>query len=297
MVYIELLDRQTARLVERLWNHLVQLQEGVRANVLNRLSHGDVSGAIAEVSRWDIMPYGDETAAEILRDEIISTLGTAYAQSQEDIKTGADYTPAGGGSDEPPQENPPASSGTGETPEETPQTPETVPRVDQRVLDYIQERQDFAENFDRDLANSVREQVLDSVKNGVPEKQLAESINETLQGDGTLHRAETIARTETTKAYNYGQMESFADAGIDAVEFCNMDDGRTTSICHARNGLILARDDDLVAQNTPPLHYNCRSRWSPVPWEILEEMGGKARLAEDREKFLSAPPPMDGFGG
>jgi len=65
-----------------------------------------------------------------------------------------------------------------------------------------------------------------------------------------------------------------------------------TDICEHRNGLLFALDDPRLRQNTPPLHYQCRSILSPVSGYRLEKMGGKARLDADRAKMDEAPDPQ-----
>ncbi len=67
---------------------------------------------------------------------------------------------------------------------------------------------------------------------------------------------------------------------------------READICQHRNGLLFALDDPRLRQNTPPLHYQCRSVLTPISGYKLEKMGGRERLAADRAKMDEAPGPQ-----
>jgi SPP1 gp7 family putative phage head morphogenesis protein len=79
-------------------------------------------------------------------------------------------------------------------------------------------------------------------------------------------RAETIARNETTAAYNNARVRVMQESSIVThVRFLAIDDARTTQICRSRNGMLVQiGDTGTIAANQMPLHHRCRSLWSPV---------------------------------
>ena len=74
------------------------------------------------------------------------------------------------------------------------------------------------------------------------------------------NRIEAIARTEVTRADSMGRLiSSYGDDDVLGYEFSAIMDDRTTDICASRHGLVMAKDDPRLAENTPPQHVNCRS--------------------------------------
>ena len=41
-------------------------------------------------------------------------------------------------------------------------------------------------------------------------------------------------------------------------------DDRTSALCHSLNGKIYKKDNPIIANITPPLHFNCRSMLVPI---------------------------------
>jgi SPP1 gp7 family putative phage head morphogenesis protein len=79
-------------------------------------------------------------------------------------------------------------------------------------------------------------------------------------------RAEMIARTELTNAYNSSRIQTALQSSIVThFRFLAIGDARTTPICRSRNGMLIAASDlSAIAANKPPLHVRCRSTVSPV---------------------------------
>jgi len=79
-------------------------------------------------------------------------------------------------------------------------------------------------------------------------------------------RAEMIARTELTNAYNTSRLETALGSPlVTHLRFLAISDDRTTPICSSRNGLLFpTSDQEAIAANKPPLHVQCRSTLSPV---------------------------------
>ena len=141
--------------------------------------------------------------------------------------------------------------------------------------------------------------ILDNgLQEGATVKQVMDALRIALPEAIGKARAENIARTEATTAFNQGRMAAFRETKgfVGAVEFMAITDARTTPICMERDGLVLAIDDPRLPDNTPPLHYMCRSVLSPVSGLELEDLGGKAYLDKQREKLDKLPAPLKGFG-
>jgi len=141
--------------------------------------------------------------------------------------------------------------------------------------------------------------ILDNgLQEGATVKQVMDALRIALPEAIGKARAENIARTEATTAFNQGRMAAFRETKgfVGAVEFMAITDARTTPICMERDGLVLAINDPRLPDNTPPLHYMCRSVLSPVSGLELEDLGGKAYLDKQREKLDKLPAPLKGFG-
>lgn len=86
--------------------------------------------------------------------------------------------------------------------------------------------------------------------------------------DASKSRVETIFRTETTKYFAETQVRFFKnDTEIIGFLFDSIRDKARTEICKARHGLIFRPDStgkNGLAENTPALHYNCRSHLIPL---------------------------------
>lgn len=68
-----------------------------------------------------------------------------------------------------------------------------------------------------------------------------------------------------------------------------------TDICLAREGWVISTNDPELAVNTPPLHWNCRSRLLPVTREAAKKYEIKRYTPPDAKDDENAP--ADGFGG
>lgn len=123
-------------------------------------------------------------------------------------------------------------------------------------------------NFTNDMIDRLKQDIISSIQpdgtgNPINRRELRTRIAATL--NVAESRAELIARTESTAAYNRGRLATYAQSGaVDAVRFLAVTDNRTTQICLSRNGLIWRVGDPDIANNTPPLHGRCRSVLSPI---------------------------------
>lgn len=97
-------------------------------------------------------------------------------------------------------------------------------------------------------------------------------------------RAETIARTELTFAYNAGRLETYRESGlVEAVRFYTIIDERRCNICASRHGLVIPLNDwQAIAANTPAIHPRCRCVLSPV-LKKSPELKDRDRFVQNRE--------------
>jgi SPP1 gp7 family putative phage head morphogenesis protein len=150
------------------------------------------------------------------------------------------------------------------------------------------------------IAGNYSKAILDKLKgsliaatvplNGQPvisRRELQQQIEKTLNVGKV--RAEMIARTETTYAYNNARLATMQESGlVDYVRFLAIDDNRTTDICRSRNGMLIPIGETLLlAANRPPLHVRCRSMLSPVMTQVnpthAKWAADPTRSAADRE--------------
>jgi SPP1 gp7 family putative phage head morphogenesis protein len=94
--------------------------------------------------------------------------------------------------------------------------------------------------------------------------ELLQKIEGTLSVGKT--RAEMIARTELTNAYNSGRVQTALQSSlVTHLRFLAISDARTTPICRSRNGMLIpVTDRGAIGANSPSLHVRCRSVLSPV---------------------------------
>ena len=168
--------------------------------------------------------------------------------------------------------------------------PDGEPVVPEGAVGFVRSRRDLARFFEKDQAETVRRVITEGLEQGQSLKQVMGSLEEALPGKMGRARLENIARTEATTAYNQGRLAMFLDTEgfIAGVEFMAILDARTTDICQHRDGLLFRLDDPAIRQNTPPLHYQCRSILSPVPVTALKE----SDLERTRQRMATAPDPQ-----
>jgi SPP1 gp7 family putative phage head morphogenesis protein len=120
----------------------------------------------------------------------------------------------------------------------------------------------------------------------------------------TTARVENIVRTETGKAYAMGSLQSIYENSeiVRYVQFRSIPDDRVTDMCMYRNGLIIPINEfAILGANTPPLHYQCRSRL--VPYIKMKPTEGSDTYGYDDDRYVitatritTCHPPMAGFG-
>lgn len=85
------------------------------------------------------------------------------------------------------------------------------------------------------------------------------------KGDMARARANMIVQTETTYYYNNARRQVYdASSDVSHYLFVAIRDKATTKWCRTRQGLVYAKGDPLLKQETPPCHWNCRSEILPL---------------------------------
>lgn len=170
--------------------------------------------------------------------------------------------------------------------------------VPREALDFYKDYSLFLTgDIEQDLLKKAKHIIYSGIENGLSGETMKGQL-ENIFPFFTEGRLQNIARTEPSKAINQGRLEAFQSPDLEnfvqGVEYSVIMDEGLCEICEARNGLILAMDNPLVAQNTPPLHYQCRCVWVPVDiYSILfESLQEKINQGWDNLKQ-----PMVGFGG
>jgi len=152
-------------------------------------------------------------------------------------------------------------------------------------------------DFEKDKKEKLKSIFKKKMEEGYTGRTLENEIKKEFS-EWSNKRIKDIARTETTKAYNYGRLETgrenYKNGGIvRALKFVAVMDNRVTDTCQRRHGLVLAIDDPLVDRNTPPLHVRCRSIWEFVDkydWEELYE--GKNSIKWDSKEVQETQPDI-----
>ena len=182
------------------------------------------------------------------------------------------------------------------------------------AAEWLDSRRVLLGKWSRDLDDQVSAVISRAVSTGASLDRARTELNRIFP-DFSRSRLENIVRTETTAAINQGRLDNFRQPGsrVAALQYVAILDGRTTNICRSRDGMILLIDDPRVAENTPPLHFNCRSVWTPVSEFDLEDLragdpdveetffgflpsGAPTSLREAMGRVGNAERPLPGFG-
>lgn len=102
----------------------------------------------------------------------------------------------------------------------------------------------------------VREVLTQTLRSGASAAETRTALQQ-LYSRWSDKRADVIARTETTAAYNLGSIAQYRDAGVTTVRVIDGDDDP----CAKWNGQEVTLE---VAEGSPLGHPNCRRDWIPV---------------------------------
>jgi len=128
---------------------------------------------------------------------------------------------------------------------------------------------DFSKELVNGIDNTTRTRLTGVFNKALAEKTGLQGIAENLQetfSDMTDWRAKMIARSETTFALNWGQVEGYAQGGVKAVMV--VDGEEHDEECAAVDGLIISIE---LAREYPSAHPNCTRSFLAMPGEVDPE--------------------------
>jgi SPP1 gp7 family putative phage head morphogenesis protein len=123
-------------------------------------------------------------------------------------------------------------------------------------------------DYSVEITKKMRSVITQSIKNGEGEVATLKRLREL--GDQESDKwLNTVVRTKTSEMYNRGRRsywdnDEFASQLVEAYEFSAILDDRTSEVCAELDGSIIQKDEDIMANLTPPLHFNCRSVLVPL---------------------------------
>jgi SPP1 gp7 family putative phage head morphogenesis protein len=162
---------------------------------------------------------------------------------------------------------------------------------------FPDEAKDFLDKYSLEISviteetvlNRIRKELERGLKEGLSNRDLIANIKETAGTWMSEHHAQTIARTETGKMYNAGRLARWLDPEtngfVEALQYDAIVDSRTTELCEHLDGMIVSiQRSEVIAQFTPPNHFQCRATWLPV-----------TKYEEWEDNFDTSMEPEKGF--
>jgi SPP1 gp7 family putative phage head morphogenesis protein len=174
---------------------------------------------------------------------------------------------------------------------------EVIPEGYDYDVVFPDEAKDFLDKYSLEISviteetvlNRIRKELERGLKEGLSNRDLIANIKETAGTWMSEHHAQTIARTETGKMYNAGRLARWLDPEtngfVEALQYDAIVDSRTTELCEHLDGMIVSiQRSEVIAQFTPPNHFQCRATWLPV-----------TKYEEWEDNFDTSMEPEKGF--
>jgi len=143
----------------------------------------------------------------------------------------------------------------------------------------------------RTMATRMRRVLLDGMAKGEHALDVAERLAEEV--DISLAKAETVARTEISRAYVEGQLDSLEMSGVTElgvmVEWSTIGDSHVCELCQPLEGIVLQVDE---ARGMFPRHPNCRC--ALIPANVGEEGKGQKKTKRRIEDAIEASVEEEG---
>lgn len=145
------------------------------------------------------------------------------------------------------------------------------------------------------IIEAIRKALVEGFNSGLEPTQIAELVMGAAGTWMSQAHALTIARTEMGKMYNAGRLARYTSKEnkgfVVALQYDAIIDTRTTKICRHLDGMIVAIDhSDVIAEYTPPNHFQCRSVWLPVT--KFEDWEDNFDTSENPEKGFNFEAPL-----
>lgn len=119
----------------------------------------------------------------------------------------------------------------------------------------------------KDLDALYRDKLKDVYKDYIRKDMTTEEMVKDLEKSAGVvsSRAKMIVRTETNNYYNQARKTVYdEDEFVTHYQFLSIRDHRTTDWCNDRHSLIYKKGNAVTDKETPPIHWNCRSIFSPL---------------------------------
>ena len=114
------------------------------------------------------------------------------------------------------------------------------------------------------VADTTRQKLIDSLKEGYANGEGIPALTKRVQSEWLTNKvsAKRFARTFTNEVYNQAHFNRYQESTVvDGIQFSAHLDSRTSEQCRMLNMTIWAKGDPAI--QSPPLHFNCRSRHLP----------------------------------
>jgi len=138
----------------------------------------------------------------------------------------------------------------------------------------------------------LHQTLLDALEEGQTLDAWRKRVVERVKAAHPVH-LETVFRTNVQSAYSAGRWVQLNHPAVKKARpywmYDAILDARTTPICRERDGTVLPADHPWWQNNTPPLHFNCRSG-------IRALTEAEARARGIAEVPPEGEPPQEGFG-
>lgn len=120
------------------------------------------------------------------------------------------------------------------------------------------------------MAQQIARELLDGLGRGAPTSEIADAISRRV--GVTSARAETIARTEVTRAHAEGQLDALEALGVQKVDVAAewVNGGTPCERCQPMVGAVLSVHE---ARNLIPRHPNCQCAYRPITADSKKELG------------------------
>lgn len=155
----------------------------------------------------------------------------------------------------------------------------------------------LAERIRREYLEKVREvwrQSAFDFREGNAESQ--EAVRERIRkaAKTTYGRAQMIVETETTYHYNHTRRAVYDQSSdVQGYLFLAIRDSATTRWCSTRTGLVYHREDPHLDEETPPVHWNCRSEILPLTGQNPRHRALLEDKSLDRRRHRCEPLPKE----
>jgi len=150
-------------------------------------------------------------------------------------------------------------------------------QANEQAAEWARERAaELVQGIEENTREMLADETATAIESGASVDELAEEIASST--GFSADRAAMIARTETIRSLNQGELRIYKDSGVvEMVEWMTAGDDLVSEDCQENEdeGPIALGEDFPSGDDAPPAHPNCRCALAPVfaPAEEAEEEG------------------------